>query len=335
MTRRRLGMSAAVVALAVLAPLAAVAQTSAAAPAMPAPSVCQAVGYVEPPVGAAALVIDQLEGQTALAPVGSRHERSGPGGICVVVFRRGNETPVAVGTTNERGQFAFPRPEPGRYVLVAALETIADLAVSLRISDTPTDPERGLLLHVRAEEDDRNGFASAIRHLALRRELLEMARIDQAVRNEWIRDGATTPNPELLSRMAEIDAGNTARLQDIVEEHGWPGADLVGLDGAGGAFLIVQHATHDVQKALFSLVEAGYGGGVVSGPSYALLLDRILVRDGRPQVYGSQAKFDDDGELVLDPIEDEANVDVRRAEVGLPPLAEYREQLKSLLSSQR
>ena len=37
----------------------------------------------------------------------------------------------------------------------------------------------------------------------------------------------------------------------------------------------------------------------------------------------------------LEPIEDEANVDVRRAEVGLPSLAEYVEQLKSLVSFPR
>ena len=329
MTSRRIGTLAAVVALTVLAPLSAVGQTSAAA------SACQPIGYLEPPIGTARIVIDQVEGHTALAPIGSRHERSGPDGICVLLFREGNETPVAVGTTNERGRFALPRPAPGSYILVAAsLDTIDDLAVSVRLTDTPADPERGLLLHVRAEEDDRGGFASAIPHLALRRELLEMARVDQAVRNEWMREGPGTPSPELLSRMVAIDAANTARLQDIVEEHGWPGSDLVGLDGARSAFLIVQHATHDVQKTLFPLVEAGYREGVVSGPSYALLLDRILVRDGRPQLYGSQAGFFD-GELVLEPIEDEANVDVRRAEVGLPPLVEYVEQLKSLVSSPR
>jgi hypothetical protein len=33
---------------------------------------------------------------------------------------------------------------------------------------------------------------------------------------------------------------------------------------------------------------------------------------------------------ILEPIEDEANVDKRRAEVGLSPLAEYRELLKRI-----
>ena len=35
-------------------------------------------------------------------------------------------------------------------------------------------------------------------------------------------------------------------------------------------------------------------------------------------------------DLALDPLEDEANVDTRRAEVGLPPLAEYVKQLEAV-----
>ena len=343
MTRRLVAVSSAVLTVAVLACAPVVAQTVDTAPAGPAPLRCQAIDYFEPPAGSSAVVVDQLEGQNALAVTGSPLELNGPSGICVLLFRPGNETPIAVGVTGERGRFSFARPAPGLFVLVAASERIRDLAVAVRISDAPPDPdaERGLLLHVRAEDDDRGGFVSVIRHLALRRELLEMRRLDQEVRNAALaatRDGASAPGPEVLSRMASVDAGNIARLQAIVEQHGWPGSDLVGLDGAEGAFLVLQHASHAVQKELFPLVEAGYGEGTVSGQSYALLLDRILVRDGRPQVYGSQARpFDEwmDGEPALEPIEDEANVDARRAALGLPPLEAYRALLKSIYLSER
>jgi hypothetical protein len=71
----------------------------------------------------------------------------------------------------------------------------------------------------------------------------------------------------------------------------------------------------------------------LSGQDYALLLDRVLVGEGKPQVYGTQAKRFEawkGREPVLEPIEDEGNVDKRRAEVGLPPLSEYREMLKQM-----
>ena len=61
----------------------------------------------------------------------------------------------------------------------------------------------------------------------------------------------------------------------------------------------------------------------------AYLTDRVLVAEGQPQRYGTQF-YTDKGELKPRPIEDEANVDARRKEVGLPPLAEYARQLREL-----
>src|SRR5437588_687342 len=102
-------------------------------------------------------------------------------------------------------------------------------------------------------------------------------------------------------------------------------------------FLLVQHADLAFQKEMLPLVEKAYRSGGLSGQSYALLLDRVLVGEGKPQVYGTQAKrFEEwkEQEPTLAPIEDEANVDKRRAEVGLPPLSEYRELLKRMYFAQ-
>ena len=50
-----------------------------------------------------------------------------------------------------------------------------------------------------------------------------------------------------------------------------------------------------------------------------------------PQVYGTQAKGKWKGkEPVFHPIEDAANVDRRRAEVGLPPMADYVRRWKQM-----
>jgi hypothetical protein len=60
-------------------------------------------------------------------------------------------------------------------------------------------------------------------------------------------------------------------------------------------------------------------------------LDRVLVREGKPQVYGTQFRPIDewvDGEPPVWPIADEADVERRRGEVGLRPLAELREALR-------
>lgn len=168
---------------------------------------------------------------------------------------------------------------------------------------------------------------------ALRRELLERVKQDQAIRNELIGKGVEHPDKSILARMQAIDTSNTKRMAVIVRQYGWPGPELVGRDGTEAAFLLVQHADLTFQKEMLPLVEKAYKSGKLSGQSYALLLDRVLVGEGKPQVYGTQAKSIEEWkgrEPVLEPIQDEANVDKRRAEVGMSSLAEYRELLKRI-----
>jgi Family of unknown function (DUF6624) len=167
----------------------------------------------------------------------------------------------------------------------------------------------------------------------LRQELIKRVEQDQAIRNELISKGVVHPDKDILARMQTIDASNTERMREIVSKYGWPGPELVGRDGTDAAFLLVQHAEHAFQKDVMPLVEKAYKSGKLSGQNYALLLDRVLVGDGKAQIYGTQAKHFEEWngtEPVLYPIEDEANVDKRRAEVGLFPLSEYRQMLKQM-----
>ncbi len=171
----------------------------------------------------------------------------------------------------------------------------------------------------------------AVANPALRRELLDMVDRDQAIRREWIAKGVEHPDASVVARMDAIDTANIARVKAIVRRYGWPGAALVGLDGSDAAFLIVQHADYAIQKQMLPLVKKAYQQGSLPGQDYALLLDRVLMREGKPQVYGTQARRFSEWkghEPALMPIEDEANVDKRRASVGLFPLAQYKKMLK-------
>lgn len=175
--------------------------------------------------------------------------------------------------------------------------------------------------------------APSVASPGLRKELLERVGRDQAIRNELIRSGVMHPDPKIEARMTEIDSANTTRMKEIVKQYGWPSPELVGVDGTEAAFLLVPHAEHEFQKQMLPLVESAYREKKLQGQDYALLLDRVLVAEGKPQVYGTQAKkFDQwkNEEPVFDPIEDEANVDKRRAEVGLFSMAEYRRLLKQI-----
>jgi len=173
----------------------------------------------------------------------------------------------------------------------------------------------------------------SIANPSLRQELLERVKQDQAIRNELINKGIEHPDQSVLPRMKAIDASNTERMRAIVREYGWPGPGLVGRDGSEAAFLLVQHANLAFQKDMLPLVEQAYKKHELSGQDYALLLDRVLVGEGKPQRYGTQAKPIEEWsgrQPVLEPIEDQENVDKRRKEIGLPPLSEYRELLRQM-----
>jgi hypothetical protein len=175
--------------------------------------------------------------------------------------------------------------------------------------------------------------APSVRMPRLQQELLKRVSEDQRIRNELIKKGIDHPDQALLDQMKRIDANNTARIKAIIKQYGWPGPKLIGRDGADAFFTLAQHADPAFQKKVLPLVKTAYRRGILTGQNYALFTDRVLVESGKPQIYGTAAKPIDQWngrEPVFQPIEDEANVDKRRAEVGLMPLSEYREFIKRL-----
>jgi hypothetical protein len=177
--------------------------------------------------------------------------------------------------------------------------------------------------------------ASAVRNRALQNELLRMKAQDQEYRGQMQAEimkmsslGTTQQSKELIAivkKQDEIDKRNMIRLEEIVRQYGWPGRSLVGEEGANAGFLVLQHADLSFQKKYFPLIKEGASTGEVRRADAAMLEDRILMREGKKQIYGSavQSGPETGGKLVLHPIEDEEHVDERRAAVGLRPLAEY------------
>jgi hypothetical protein len=165
---------------------------------------------------------------------------------------------------------------------------------------------------------------------SLRDELVQMGRDDQRLRAEAQKvmdaaKGVLTPEAHAFyERQETLDRKNQSRLTDIVKTHGWPGASVAGLAGADAAFLIVQHAPLEYQKTYLPMLEAAVARRDALPHWAAMLKDRVLMGDGKPQIYGTQLRFQPGSTmLVLHAIDDEARVDERRASVGLGPLADY------------
>lgn len=156
----------------------------------------------------------------------------------------------------------------------------------------------------------------------LARELARRCGAEQALRRLLLHPGP--PDEKWVwQKINEVDADNTAWLSDVIDRHGWPGFTLVGRGGAADAWLLAQHAELTFQTRCLDLLRAAVAAGDADPANLAYLEDRVLMRQDRPQRYGTQARAADDGTPIPYDLEDPDTVDERRQAVGLPPLAEY------------
>jgi hypothetical protein len=162
---------------------------------------------------------------------------------------------------------------------------------------------------------------------ALRRELLQMEESDQGARDLFIAamaGGDLADDHPARLRVIHVDAANLRRLKHIIIQDGFPTIAMVGVEGVHAAFLLTQHADKDpaFQERMLGIVTPRLQDGEITGNEYALLTDRVLRAQGKPQRYGTQFEGSKEN-MKPDPIADAAHVDVRRRALGMVSLTNY------------
>lgn len=127
-----------------------------------------------------------------------------------------------------------------------------------------------------------------------------------------------------------MDHRNTARMKEIVKEHGWPTRSMVAGDGTRCAWLLVQHGDHAVafQRKCLELMRTHKTTEQVFLVDLAYLTDRVLVNERKPQIYGTQFHVTG-GKHQPRPIRDSEDVDKRRKAMGMSTLKEYTETIQT------
>ena len=174
-------------------------------------------------------------------------------------------------------------------------------------------------------------FANAEIDKVLQSQLLEMAKLDQSVRKQLGEAGWDKAPKNLHTKLSTVDNENTKKLKAILSERQWFTEVEVGKEGIGAAFLIIQHSpdTEFQERMLPILKESYLSNEGVSGQEVALLTDRVLIRMGKKQIYGTQADVKN-GEIAFMPISDIDTVDERRAEMNMPPLEFYKKLMEEM-----
>jgi hypothetical protein len=165
---------------------------------------------------------------------------------------------------------------------------------------------------VRSEELDA-GQMKAVRDLE-----------QMGVSDQSLRGNPNVMSPADVVKQGEIDKANMQRLASIIKSYGWPGNRFAGIDNASNAFLVLQHADLASQHQYLPLLRRAVAKGEANAQDLAMLEDRVLVRAGKPQLYGTQfLPHVPNQPITLFPVQDEVYLDKRRSELGMPPMADY------------
>jgi hypothetical protein len=166
-------------------------------------------------------------------------------------------------------------------------------------------------------------------HEELRRELRRIQDKDQGIRILYLRikgDSLGTAVHDYMKTVVDPDCAE--RVCRILDEYGWLGEEVLGSEANEALFLGIQHADDSkIQEKYIPMLREAVKEGKADGWQLAFLTDRILMNQGKKQIYGTQKVISTiPGRSYIIPLEDPERVDELRQEVGLPSLADDLEE---------
>jgi len=168
-------------------------------------------------------------------------------------------------------------------------------------------------------------IGQAVQYPEIAKELKSMRDEEQKGRVKWAKlakKGKTDTDKfhDMTIALIDGDRHNTARMQEIVAQIGWPTYDKVGEGPSNNAWILVQHADRNprFQMKCLELMKKALDNKQVNPANYAFLYDRAHVNHGLKQLYATQTSTNN-GIMEGDfhPLEDESNVQKRRSEMGI------------------
>ncbi|WP_316795472.1 DUF6624 domain-containing protein [Pedobacter agri] len=189
-----------------------------------------------------------------------------------------------------------------------------------------TDPRWTILLQ--EAERNKTKFLKGIKQ-ELADPIKKMGVSDQAIRLKLdsvrkISGLNSEAEQAVITEMKKRDSANFKVFEEIITKYGWLGPHEIGYKNNQYLFLILQHADLESQRKYLPLFRKSHKLGRVLPKDLAYLEDRVNMRDGKMQQYGSQTLIDKNTKkYILFPVEDVEHVDERRAAVGLESLKSY------------
>lgn len=160
-------------------------------------------------------------------------------------------------------------------------------------------------------------------------ELILMRDYDLNVRDSLAESGELAEGYN--QQMENVHQQNALRLEMMMEEHGWLTAEKVGAEANEAALLIVLHAISlpQFQRQTADLIKAAVDEGKEEPANYAFLSDRICFHERRPQLFGTQYDWDEQGLMSPWKLLSPERVDALRLAMGLGPIDAHTTQVRA------
>lgn len=158
---------------------------------------------------------------------------------------------------------------------------------------------------------------------------------DETLRNEFLEKG--TLSDGYNKEMEALHNENAKELSEIIDSIGYPTPDKVGKEASEAAWLVIQHSIGqpDFMKNCARLLENAVNENKANPVNLAYMTDRIAVFEGKPQLYGTQFDWDENGELSPNSIDDLSKVNERRKSIGLNTLEEQTRIMRGRVKSEK
>ncbi|WP_027387986.1 DUF6624 domain-containing protein [Chryseobacterium gregarium] len=161
-------------------------------------------------------------------------------------------------------------------------------------------------------------------------EISSLKNADLELRDRLIKSGKLGEGYD--EAMKKRHTRNAEILDGIIDRIGYPTADKVGEEAVEAAWLVIQHSINHpcFMKKCAKLLAAAVDENKAEKLSLAYLTDRIAVFEGKPQQYGTQFDWDENGLLSPNFYDSLNQVNERRKSVGLNTLEEQTAIIRKL-----
>ena len=112
----------------------------------------------------------------------------------------------------------------------------------------------------------------------------------------------------------------------IIDSYGWLGISQVGRRANTALWAVLQHSSYASKKKYAPMLKESVLKNESQPQHYARLIDRMLINNGEPQLYGTQIDYESAENPIFFLIQEPELINQRRAEIGLPDIQQFAKQ---------